>query len=60
MAKEKPDLEKFLTDPAFQTDREFLDGYFEKFLERKEAEAKKKKESEEEAELTIFDKLFGR
>lgn len=56
----KPDLKTFLTDPAFQTDRELLSGFLEDFLTKKEAEAKKKREEESAANPpSIFDRLFG-
>jgi hypothetical protein len=55
-----PDLKKFLTDPAFQSDREFLDGYFTDFLERQEATARAKREEEAKNQpKNIFDRIFG-
>lgn len=53
----KPDLEKFLTDPAFEEDRKFFFGMFDKFFDAKmQAEAEKKKAQEPD---NIFDKWFG-
>lgn len=57
---EKPDLKKFLSDPSFQGDRELLEGFFNDYLTRKEAEAKKKREEEDKLNPpSIFDRLFG-
>lgn len=60
MAEKKPDLQTFLTDPAFQADRELLGGFVQDFLTKKAEEAAKKK-AEEEAQNppSIFDRLFG-
>ncbi len=56
----KPDLQKFLNDPAFTEDRNFLEGVITATLEKKAAEAKKKKEEDERANPpSIFDQLFG-
>lgn len=58
--KRKPDLKTFIEDPEFQGDRELLDGYFEHFLSKKEAEAKKKREDEDALNPpSIFDRIFG-
>jgi hypothetical protein len=56
----KPDLQKFLTDPAFSEDRNFLEGVITATLEKKAEEARKKKEAEDAANPpSIFDRLFG-
>lgn len=56
----KPDLQTFLTDPAFQTDRELLGGFVEHLLTKKAEEAAKKREAENAANPpNIFDQLFG-
>jgi len=58
---DKVDLKKFLSDPAFQGDRELLEGFFNDYLSRKEADAKKKREEEEKLNPpNIFDRLFGK
>jgi hypothetical protein len=60
MPREKMDLEKFMTDPAFKDEREFFEGFFTKLLEKKEAEAKRRKaEDDAKNPPTIFDRLFG-
>jgi len=53
----RPDLEKFMQDPAFQGDRDFFFGLFDKWAEKKAAEAAAKKAAEEPD--NIFDSLFG-
>lgn len=54
------DLTKFLSDPSHQKDREFLDGYFENFLARKEKAAKEKTDEERRNNPpNIFDRIFG-
>lgn len=52
----KVDIEKFLSDPAHERDRDFLDAYITNFLERKAEESKEKKTKES---ASIFDTLFG-
>jgi len=55
-----PDLKKFLSDPSFQTDRDFLDGYFANFLERQAKIIEEKRRTDEVNEpKNIFDRLFG-
>lgn len=60
MPEKKPDLQTFLTDPAFQQDRDLLSGFVEDMLTKK-AEAARKKKEEEDAKNppSIFDQLFG-
>ncbi len=53
----KPDVEKFMTDPEFQGDREFFNGIFDKFLEKKMADEAAKKAATEN--VSVFDKWFG-
>lgn len=56
----RPPLKEFLEDPKHQSEREFLDGYFENLLERKRIETeKKRKETGDDSPDNIFDFLFG-
>lgn len=56
----KIDLQKFLSDPAYQNDREFMEGFFDHMIERraKEAEERRKQQQQNEPE-NFFDRLFG-
>lgn len=56
----KIDLQKFLSDPSYQNDREFLESFFDHVIE------KKRKAAEEAAAAdaarqppNFFDRLFG-
>jgi len=60
MPNEYPEFDKFLSDPSFQKDRDFLDKYFENFLSRKQKEAEDKARLENASKpKNIFDVLFG-
>jgi len=60
-APEKIDLQKFLTDPSFQHDREFLEGFVTQLLEKKAKEVEDKRLQENANQpQNIFDRLFGR
>lgn len=50
----RPDVKKFLEDPAFAEDRALMAGFLEHELTRRAQEAKAKKKPE-----NIFDMLFG-
>ena len=52
-----PDLQKFFTDPAFQSDRDFLNGVIDERLKHHLTEAEKKKKENEPR--SIFDQWFG-
>lgn len=56
--KPLPDIKTFLSDPAFQKDREFFFGMFDAYIEHKEAE-RKKKQDEENQNTNAFDRFFG-
>ena len=52
-----PDLTKFFSDPAFQSDRDFLNGVIDARLKQHaEEEEKRRKENEPRS---IFDQWFG-
>lgn len=58
MADTKPDLQKFLTDPAFQADRDLLKGVIDarlKELADKQAEENKNKKDERTFLQRLFD-----
>ncbi len=50
----KPDVKKFLEDPAFEEDRQLFGAFIEAHLTKKAAEAATKKAPE-----NIFDRMFG-
>lgn len=54
----KPDLKTFLEDPAFQGDRDLLDGYIDHKLQREAAAVAQRREKKEKP-AGIFDALFG-
>lgn len=56
---QRPDVKKFLEDPAHQGDRELMFGVIEAFLEKKSKEAKEKETQEGEYATNIFDEMFG-
>lgn len=53
----RPDLTKFLNDPAFSGDRDLMFGVIDERLKFHAAEAEKRRA--ENAPVSIFDKLFG-
>lgn len=56
----RPDLKTFLSDPAYQGDRDLLEGVIENFLTRKAEETRKKKEEDDAKQpKNIFDRMFG-
>lgn len=57
---DKPNIEKFLADPAFQSDRDLFNGLIDARLKHHAEEAEKARKAREENESTsIFDKWFG-
>lgn len=56
----KIDLQKFLSDPSYQHDKEFLEAFFDHHLEKraKEAEERAKQQRANEPQ-NFFDRLFG-
>lgn len=54
---DKPDLQKFLSDPAFQGDRDLIFGCIDARLQHHAAEAEKR--ANENAAVNIFDFLFA-
>ena len=54
----KPNLEKFLTDPAFAEDRELFAGYIDHHVTTRAKQAAEKQAAKKPAE-NIWDKLFG-
>lgn len=60
MANERTrDIKKFLSDPAYKDDREFMDAYFTDFLERQQAAAEERRKKNDQDNANIFDKIFG-
>jgi hypothetical protein len=58
---DKPTLDKFLKDPAYQSDRELFEGLIENFLQRKATEAEAKRiEEEKKKPKTFWDDFFQR
>lgn len=57
----KIDLAKFLADPSYQEDRDFLESFMTHVLEKKakEAEEKAKQDSANQPQ-NVFDRIFGR
>lgn len=56
----RPDLKKFLIDPEFKEDRDFLEGFVTDLLTRKQAEAEAAKKLSDDAKpKSIFDVLFA-
>lgn len=51
----RPDLQKFLTDPEFQADRELFEGTIENYLKKKKAEH----DAANPEPDNIFDAIFG-
>ena len=60
MATEKPDVEKFLNDPAFQGDRALFTALIDKRIAELRALEEKQRQEQEASEETIFDRWFGR
>jgi hypothetical protein len=54
---QKPDLAKFLADPAFQGDRDLMFGVIDARLKHHAEEAQRR--AEENKPKNIFDVLFG-
>lgn len=54
---ERPDITKFLNDPAFSADKELMFGVIDARLQHHAQEAEKRKKENEPA--SIFDVLFG-
>lgn len=57
MAKEKIDIQKFLSDPAFTEERDFLRGVFDAFKQQ-DAETAEKKKKESGGDKSILQRLF--
>lgn len=58
--KQKTDLASFLSDPAFQGDRDLMFGVIDARLKFHAEEAeKRRKESDEANPPNIFDRIFG-
>lgn len=55
--EERPDIDKFMSDPKFQKDRDFFDALIGKTLERRAAEAQAKPQPDQ---ASIWDRLFWR
>lgn len=59
MAKQDlPDIKTFLSDPAFQKDKDFFFGLFDAYLTAK-AEAARKQQEDDDANSSLFDRMFG-
>lgn len=57
----KIDLQKFLSDPSFQTDREFMESFFDYMVEKRAKEAEERAKQQRQTEpQNFFDRLFGR
>ena len=55
----KIDLQKFLSDPAYQNDKEFMETFFDYMVERRAKEAKERADRETPKEPeNFFDRLF--
>lgn len=52
-----PDIKTFLSDPAFQKDRDFFFALFDAYNAHKAEEERKRKEQEEPE--SVFDRFFG-
>lgn len=59
MADKKIDLEKFLSDPAFQGDRDLMFGVIDARLKHHAEEAEKRRKEKTDSETNIFDRVFG-
>jgi hypothetical protein len=57
---EMPDLEKFWSDPAYQKDRDFMEGFMLRVLEKKQKEAEEKRKRDDDAQpKNIWDQIFA-
>ena len=55
----KIDLQKFLNDPSYQNDREFMESFFDHMVEKRTKEAKERADRETPPEPeNFFDRLF--
>ena len=55
----KIDLQKFLSDPSYQNDKEFMESFFDHMVERRAKEAKERQDREKPPEAeNFFDRLF--
>jgi hypothetical protein len=54
-----PKLDKFLADPKYAEDKEFMQGLFNHFVEEEKKKLKEKKGGDEEHD-NLFDHLFGK